>query len=118
MVHNANGLKSIRQIVAEVGAETVENMPDVTQKKSCKKVLTSSTGERTLPPVPRKLTVEQIVKAMRRRQGDMRDVEFARFLGISKSYLCDIYKGRKTPGEKVLSRLGFVKREAVTYEVA
>lgn len=57
---------------------------------------------------------EQLVALMKQKQGDLTGTAFAEKLGISGSFLTEIYKGRRDPGEKVLSQLGLSKR--VLYE--
>ncbi len=47
------------------------------------------------------------MKVMRKLQGKAPDRRFAKALGISPQYLCDIYKGRREPGPAVASALGF-----------
>lgn len=60
------------------------------------------------------MTNAQVIALMKKRQGDRTAKEFARELGISGAYLCDIYKSVRAPGESVLSKLGIVKR--IVYE--
>ena len=57
---------------------------------------------------------EQMIALMRQKQGDLTGTEFAKKLGISGSFLTEIYKGRRDPGEAILSQLGLSKR--VLYE--
>jgi hypothetical protein len=37
-------------------------------------------------------------------------VNVAKVLGVSQSFLCDLLKGRRQPGTKVLEKLGLQKR--------
>jgi hypothetical protein len=50
--------------------------------------------------------VQGLIELMRDLQGSRSSVCFARSLGISPQYLCDIYKQRKLPSGNVLSSLG------------
>jgi len=58
------------------------------------------------------MTNEPVVM-LRQRQGKRSQRELAREMGISAAYLTDLYKGRRAPGDKVLSYLGLEK--VVTY---
>ena len=99
--------------------EPVEDETDTGKKKSARKVLTSFAEQAYSAPVAKRLTADDVIKIMRQRQGKRSDSEFASALGISKAYLCDLYKGRRTPGETILSQLGLVKRQPEPfYEVA
>lgn len=57
---------------------------------------------------------EQVIALLKQKQGDLTGTEFAKRLGISGSFLTEIYKGRRDPGETILSQLGLSKR--VLYE--
>lgn len=52
------------------------------------------------------MTKEEVVQQLRSMQGERKQKEFANSIGIHPSYLCDIYKGRRDPGPKVLEALG------------
>jgi len=53
---------------------------------------------------------EQLIAALRKRQGKRAQQDLAAELGISPSYLSDIYKGKREPGEQVLSKLGLERQ--------
>jgi DNA-binding transcriptional regulator YiaG len=77
----------------------------------------------TLPVSKRRaLETGEVVKMLKKQQGERSLRQFASDLGISAPYLSDIYHGRRRPGKAVLSQLGLVKKEPVrpepTYEVA
>jgi len=55
------------------------------------------------------LTAEDVVKELKRLQGEQTNAAFAERLGVTKAYLGDIYMNRRTPGPAVLSHLGIVK---------
>lgn len=55
------------------------------------------------------LTREDVIKLMRKKQGQRTDAEFARELGISAPYLFEIFRGTRDPGDKVLEALGLQK---------
>jgi transcriptional regulator with XRE-family HTH domain len=59
-------------------------------------------------------TVQELVAEMKKMQGDRQAQQFAEELGISHSYLSNIYRGKSDPGELVLKALGLQKR--VFYE--
>lgn len=99
--------------------EPAEDEPDTSVKKSCKNSLTGFAEQAYSAPVAKRLTADDVIRMMRAKQGKRSDSEFASALGISKAYLCDLYKGRRTPGETILSQLGLVKRQPEPfYEVA
>lgn len=56
------------------------------------------------------LTVEQVLELLRKRQGNRTQREFAKELGITGQYLCDLYLRRRDPGETVLKNFGIVRR--------
>lgn len=93
--------------------EPPENEHDTSQKKSCKKVLTPLAQGAYVPDVRKKsYTAAEVINLLKKMQGDQSDARFAHELGITPAYLCDLYKGRRTPGEKILSRLRLVKKVA------
>ena len=49
---------------------------------------------------------KEILDLLKRKQGDRNCAQFAREVGITKSYMGDILKGKRTPGPKVLRYLG------------
>jgi transcriptional regulator with XRE-family HTH domain len=60
------------------------------------------------------LTLPHVIEILKKRQGKRPASELADELGISKSYLSEIYSGRREPGETVLSTLGL--QRTVIYE--
>jgi hypothetical protein len=58
-----------------------------------------------------------VIAKLKKMQGNQRAYEFAAMLGISGSYLSDIYSGKEAPGFKVLEKLG-LRRVFVYEEVA
>jgi len=100
--------------------EPFDNEPDTRQKKSSQNTLTGFAHSGYSPTVKKRTyTVAEVIAELRKMQGKRCDSEFAAHLGITKAYLCDLYHGRRTPGEKVLSHLGLVKRQPEPfYEVA
>ena len=65
--------------------------------------------------MPRYLTTEDLIRWLERRQGTKTNQEFAKELGLSGSYLGDIYYKKREPGLKVLRAIG-AKRH-IMYEV-
>lgn len=85
---------------------------DVNKRKIPQRIcLTNSAEQAYSHPVRKKtLTAAEVIDLLKQKQGTRPDSQFAVELGISKAYLCDLYKGRRTPGEKILERIGLVKR--------
>lgn len=100
--------------------EPPENEPDTGKKKKSQRDLTGFAHSGYSAPVKKRTyTVAEVIAELRKMQGKRCDSEFATDLGITKAYLCDLYKGRRTPGDKILSQLGLVKRQPEPfYEVA
>ena len=100
--------------------EPLENEPDTGQKKTCRNSLTGlASAGYSLPVKKRVYTASEVIELLKKKQGSKRDFEFAAELGITQPYLCDLYKGRRTTGDKILSHLGLVKRQPEPfYEVA
>lgn len=61
------------------------------------------------------LTHDQLIRWLERRQGQRTQKAFADEIGISGSYLGEIYQKTREPGPKVLRAIG-VKRH-VMYEI-
>jgi hypothetical protein len=57
---------------------------------------------------------ECVLQDLHRGQGMLSLRDYAKLLGISAPYLCDIYLGRRLPGPKVLKPLGYEKMMNVT----
>ena len=53
---------------------------------------------------------QDVIKLLRQHQGSSRtQAEFARLIGVSQQYLCDVYAGRRSPGPAILKFLGLAK---------
>jgi hypothetical protein len=61
------------------------------------------------------LSVDELLRLMKKIQGEKTNTEFAGELGISKQYLCDIYNGRKVPSDTVSAALGFEAKTQTVY---
>ena len=48
---------------------------------------------------------------LKERQGSLSQKEFAVQIGVSASYLSDLYNSRRTPGPKILKFLGIRKMD-------
>jgi hypothetical protein len=68
------------------------------------------------PSMIKGLTRDELIGLMKRRQGKRTSKEYASELGISASYLCEIYLGRRNPGDAILAKFGLTDR--VIYEKA
>lgn len=53
-----------------------------------------------------------VLKLMRKAQGDLSLRSWAASIGISVAYLSDVYRGKREPGPGILARLGLEKVEA------
>ncbi len=62
----------------------------------------------------KRLTVDEVIDLMRKRQGERTQRDLAEELGVSQQYLNDVYLRRREPGESILKGLGIVRR--VVYE--
>lgn len=62
------------------------------------------------------LAEEQVVELIRTRQGEKSLRQFAVEIGISPSYLSDIYLGTRKPGVKCLKYFGIAKTRRVVAE--
>jgi transcriptional regulator with XRE-family HTH domain len=58
------------------------------------------------------LDLDGFLKFLKQKQGDQSDRKFAQQLGVSPSYLSDVYNGRTVPGESITSALA-ARREVV-----
>lgn len=63
------------------------------------------------------LTLADVIGILRKKQGGRTNRDFAAELGISGQFLGDIYEGRRTPGEKVLTPLGLKSRMIYEFEM-
>lgn len=68
----------------------------------------------------KRYTLDDVVGMLRIRQGERSNSALANEIGVHKSYIGDIYKGRKAPGPTILKYLGIVAevKTAITYKVA
>jgi hypothetical protein len=61
------------------------------------------------------LTAPEVVDLLKKKQGKRTAREFAeQELGISESYLSNVYRGKSDPGELILCKIGLSRR--VLYE--
>lgn len=98
-----------------------DSQVDVNKRKIPQRInLTGLATQGYSAPVKKKnYTAAEVIEILKKKQGSKRDFEFAAELGITQPYLCDLYKGRRFPGDKILSYLGMVKRQPDPfYEVA
>lgn len=58
-------------------------------------------------------TLDQLLEIMKHLQGDKTQLEFAKQIGVSPQYLCDVYHNRREPGEKILNSLGATRSYVV-----
>lgn len=60
---------------------------------------------------------DEVLAALRRKQGHRSLREFAVDLGISAAYLSDVYSKNRQPGKKLLKSLGMAKESVrqITY---
>jgi transcriptional regulator with XRE-family HTH domain len=64
----------------------------------------------------KKLTQSQVIKLLKKHQGERSLRQFARDIGTSAAYLSHIYAGKREPGPAVLEKLGLQKE--LVYSVA
>lgn len=62
----------------------------------------------------KRLREADLISLLKKKQGERTASEFAREIGISPSYLSDIYLGRRAPGPSVLEFMGVEKTYVVT----
>jgi len=54
------------------------------------------------------MTRDQFLDLLRKQAAaHQTDTQYARLLGVSPQYLCDILAGRREPGRKILEPLGY-----------
>jgi hypothetical protein len=58
-------------------------------------------------------TEDQLKELMHKKQGDKSYTQFARDIGCSTAYICDVYAGNRGAGPRILNYLGLEKK--VTY---
>lgn len=56
-----------------------------------------------------KLTKDEVIRYLKKRQDGRNQLEFCKEIGISPSYLSEIYKGTREPAAKILDWLGLEK---------
>jgi transcriptional regulator with XRE-family HTH domain len=61
------------------------------------------------------LDLDGFLKFLKQKQGGQSDRKFARQLGVSPSYLSDVYNGRTVPGESITAALA--ARRSVVFHV-
>jgi transcriptional regulator with XRE-family HTH domain len=59
--------------------------------------------------VVRKLSQEEVVGMLQKKQGDMTQKDLAAQIGVTQQYLCDVLLGRRDPGPRILQFLGIEK---------
>ncbi len=57
-------------------------------------------------------TIEELLAIMKRVQGEKTLTEFAAELDLSKQYVSNVFNRRKEPSQRLLDKLGFVRRTA------
>jgi transcriptional regulator with XRE-family HTH domain len=62
------------------------------------------------------LTEDEVRELIRNGQGKQSMRDYAESLGISVSYLSDIYSQKRNPGEKILDKFGITKTSRVIVE--
>lgn len=89
----------------------------IRQIKNPSRVLTPFANFAYTLEVPRKsYTADEVIGMLKKEQGAKSLREFAGVIGITPGYLCDLYKGNRTPGETILSRFGLAKKTVTLYE--
>lgn len=58
------------------------------------------------------VTEDQVLAALKAKQGNMTLREFAKKIGVSAAYISDIYRRNREPGKKILAFLGFGKESS------
>lgn len=53
----------------------------------------------------KKMTLDEFLEFLKKEQGDQTDKQFASNLGVSPQYLCDVYNGRRVPGDSIASAM-------------
>lgn len=74
--------------------------------KNSSEVLDKCANERKLMDVKKQMGTKEVLKLLRQRQGERTQAELADELGVSQSFITDLFKGRREPGEKLLKALG------------
>lgn len=66
------------------------------------------------------LTHDEVIAALRKRQGSLTLRQFALKLDLSAAYLSDVYRKNREPGKKILKHLGLSKestRSTIYFEM-
>jgi transcriptional regulator with XRE-family HTH domain len=58
----------------------------------------------------KQLTQSQVLDFLRKRQGNRSSKELAEELGISASYLSEVFSGKREPGPSVIAKLGLERK--------
>lgn len=61
------------------------------------------------------LDLDGFLRFLKQKQGQQSDRKFAQQLGVSPSYLSDVYNGRTVPGESITTAL--MARRSVVFHV-
>jgi transcriptional regulator with XRE-family HTH domain len=61
------------------------------------------------------LDLDGFLKFLKQKQGEQSDRKFAQQLGVSPSYLSDVYNGRTVPGESITAAIS--ARRSVVFHV-
>lgn len=62
----------------------------------------------------RQMSVDEFLVFMRKQQGERTDKEFAESMGVTPQYVCDIYNGRRIPGDSITRALGATRSTVYT----
>lgn len=91
----------------ERGLQVIDSAPN-------KVVDIASANSLICPSMIKGLTRDDLIAMMKRKQGKRTAKQYAEELGVSAGYLCEIYLGRRNPGDRILSQFGLTER--VIYE--
>jgi hypothetical protein len=62
------------------------------------------------------ITHQEVIELIRKGQAEKTLREYGAEIGISSSFLSDIYAGTRNPGPKILKYFGIAKTRRVIYE--
>jgi transcriptional regulator with XRE-family HTH domain len=62
----------------------------------------------------RTMDVDEFIAFMRKQQGEQTDKQFAESIGVTPQYICDIYNGRRVPGDSITRALGATRKLVYT----
>jgi transcriptional regulator with XRE-family HTH domain len=60
------------------------------------------------------MTKYQVIQLLKQNQGTQTQEKYAEKLDITPAYLSDLYMGRRSPGKKILDKLGL--RKEISYK--